>query len=304
MSRSGKKSVAMLVWILVMTGLISIVITNSIIGWAISDLNQEQQQLLRLDSQLSQTSQKLKRLNLLAQSHAHELLQRIPMEKVNPFPSKDFALLLDDLKQNDNSPEMNVLVDRLSGVIERLRALWEKAGAWRDLQQQIVFDQQHKNTLSLVRGNLNKLHDNLEILEGRQRLKEALLIRKWYASHDNAASDYAETFLHSQSSVGKRVLGEIKMELMDLARRVEILAGENQPGQLANLKDNQIKPNLERIGQLLAILYNEKILDPELMPPTVIEELQQSLFGVGYTVYKEYQTIRPGVGGLYQLTSS
>jgi signal transduction histidine kinase len=52
---------------------------------------------------------------------------------------------------------------------------------------------------------------------------------------------------------------------------------------------------------LLDILYGAQLLNPEVLPPAVLEQLKESLFGQGYAIYSEYQTIRPGQGGLYQL---
>lgn len=302
MIRKQKKPITMLVWGLVMIGLVAIVVSNSFIGLTISDLNQERQHLVQLDSQLEQTSQKVRRLNQLAQNRMHELLQLVPLKQVQSFPVEDFDLLKNGFEQTDKSPEMIAIVARMEDAVSELQRLWGKANAWRERQRQVTLDQQKKKTLSRVRRSLNQLRDGLEMLEGRQRLKEALLIRKWRNAGGRQAADHAETLLQNQSSVWKRVLAESKTELMDLARMVEALAGENEPRQLADLKDNQLKPNLERIEQLLTILYKEKLLDPLEMPPTLLKEIQEGLFGQGFEIYKEYQTIRPGNGGLYLLT--
>lgn len=301
MTQPRKKSVTMLVWGLVMVGLVAMVVTNSVIGWTISELNKERQQLMQLDSQLAQASQKLRRLNQLAQNRLRALLQLAPLAQVKEFPSHDFALLQDHFQQTDRSPEMAAIVGSMETATEQLQQLAIEAAKWRKRQQKVVADQQQKHTLSRVRNHLNQLRDSLDSLEGQQRLSDALLIRRWRKAGGATATQHAETLLGRQASAWKRVLTETRTELMDLARMVEALAGENQPGQLTDLKDNQLKPNLERIEQLLMILYREERLDPEVLPPTVLDQLQESLFGRGYAVYKEYQTIRPGQGGLYQL---
>lgn len=304
MSIPRKKSITMLVWGLVMIGLVSMVVTNSIIGWTISDLNQERRRLMQLDRQLTQTAQKLRRLNQLAQNRVRDLLQLDPVEQIKDFPSEEFALLQDHFQMSDSSPEMAAIVSSMGIATERLQQLWTQAAQWRKRQQQVVADQQQKRTLNQVRSHLNRLRDNLEILAGRQRLADALLIRRWRKAAGETASNYAKTLLSRQTSVWKRVLAETKTELMDLARMVETLAGETQPGQLTDLKDNQLKPNLERLEQLLAILYSEHLLNPKELPPTILEQLKESLFGRGYAIYNEYQTIRPGQGGLFQLARS
>ncbi len=301
MTRPRKKSVTMLVWGLVMVGLVAMVVTNSIIGWTISDLNQERQRLMQLDSQLAETSQRLRRLNQLAQNRVRDLLQLDPVVPIKDFPSEEFALLLNHFQLADRSPEMSGIVNSMASATDRLQQLWGQAADWRNRQQRVVADQQQKRTLSRVRGYLNRLRDSLESLSGQQRLSDALLIRQWRRADDETAAKYAETLLDRQASLWKRILAETKIELMDLARMVETLTGENQLGQLTDLKDNQLKPNLERVEQLLTSLYIERLLDPELLPPMVLEQLKESLFGQGYAIYNEYQTIRPGRGGLYRL---
>jgi signal transduction histidine kinase len=301
MTRPRKKSVTMLVWGLVMVGLVAMVVTNSIVGWTISDLNQERQRLMQLDSQLAETSQQLRRLNQLAQNRVRDLLQLDPVVPIKDFPNKDFAQLLEHFQLTDSSPEMSGIVNSMGRATDRLQQLWKQAADWRSRQQQLVADQQQKRTLNRVRTHLNRLRDSLESLSGQQRLTDALLIRQWRKAAGKTASKYAETLLDRQSRLLKRILAETNIELMDLARMVETLTGENQLGQLTDLKDNQLKPNLERIEQLLTLLYSEQLLSPDLLPPTVLEQLKESLFGQGYAIYNEYQTIRPGQGGLYQL---
>lgn len=296
-----KLPVTKLVWVLVMAGLLTMVVTNSFIGWTISELNQERQQLMNLDSQLAQATEQLRGVNQLAKSRIRELLQLDPTEDDQGFPGEDFARLQDHFQATDNSPEMATIVSKMGTATDQLQKRWSNAANWQRRQQQIVADQLQKRTLSLVRNLLNRLRDNLESLEGQQRLNDALLLRRWRKAADRSASKYAEALFERQSYTMKRVLTEAITELMDLARMVETLAGENNLRQLIDLKDNQLKPNLERIGQLLDILYGAKLLNPDNLPSTVLEQLKESLFGQGYAIYQEYQTIRPGKGGLYQL---
>ncbi len=302
MSRSREQSITSLVWTLVTLGLVAIVITNLFLGWTLSDLNEERQQLLEQDARLSQTSQQLRRLSQQAQNSIAGLLQFDPDEQLIPYPAVDFARLQDHFLLSDKSSEMSGIVTLIGAATGELQQLWQQASDWRSRQQRIVADQREKRTLSEVRRHLNTLRDTLESLEGQQRLSDALLLRRWRQARGSEAAELAQTLLKRQATLWKRVLNEVKIELMDLARMVESLAGEPQFEQLSDLKDNQLKPSLERIEKQLAILYHERLLDPQRLAPEVLEQLKEALFGSGYAIYTEYQTIRPGSGGLYQLT--
>ena len=301
MIRPRNLSLHKLIWVLVMAGLLTMVITNSFIGWTISELNQERQGLMTLDSQLAQATQQLRGVNQLAKSRLRERLQLDPVDEPKGFPDEDLALLLDRFQATDASPEMAAIVHRMGEATAMLRTLWDKAADWHRRQQLVLVDQLEKRTLSQVRSLLNQLRDRLESLEGEQRLEDALLLRRWRQARAGSASQYAEALFDRQSFALRRVLTETKTELMDLARMVETLAGETNLRQLTDLKDNQLKPNLERIGQLLNTLYEAQLLTPQLLSPRVLERLKEALFGAGYAIYQEYQTIRPGEGGLFQL---
>jgi signal transduction histidine kinase len=80
-------------------------------------------------------------------------------------------------------------------------------------------------------------------------------------------------------------LGEFKADLADLARIVELLNGEQHIDSLAQLKDNELRPALDRITYQLQLLQDLKI----------------ALFGKGYTEDKEHQRITVVSGGLYTL---
>ncbi len=112
--------------------------------------------------------------------------------------------------------------------------------------------------------------------------------------------DILPTLVHNRT----RAIKEVRSELSELSRLVETLAGENQLDHLADLKDNQLKPLLERLEHQLRLLAEENApAASAALAPAAIAELRNILFGRGYAVVQEYQTIRLGQGGLYRLSS-
>lgn len=298
--RDGQ-SITLLVWTLVMIGLVAGGITNGMLGWTLSGLNRERLLLMEQENRLTQASQKLRRFGQEAQSVTSGLLQLDLAPVAGDFPAEELALQVEELRNTVAAPEAADLLAEMERATTRLQELWRQASDWRSRYAEVLEDIRQKRTLNQVRDILHRLRASVETFEGRQRLQEALLLRRWRTSEGAEAAALAETLLGNQTQPWARVLNEIKTELVDLSRLVEMLAGEAQLDQLADLKDNQLKPSLERLERQLAILDSDGRLKAEDLPLKAVEELKKALFGQGYAIFKEYQTIRAGRGGLYRL---
>jgi signal transduction histidine kinase len=301
--RPGRR-VTLLVWLVVALGLVAGIVSNGLIGMTLFELNREQLRLMEQESRLEQASQRLRRLGQEAQSGIGGLLQLDLAPATIDFPAEEFARTLAEFRQPAPTPEKAALVGETEAAAGRLQELWRQAASWREKYAGVYEDNQQKRTLNRVRDNLHQLRAALETFEGHQRLQEALQLRRWRRSSGAEAASLAATLLAEQSRPWTRVLNEVKTELVDLSRLVEMLAGESQLDQLADLRDNQLKPGLERLEGQLAVLRAEGRLGARELAPAAIEALKTALFGTGYAILKEYQTVRPGAGGLFALAHS
>lgn len=295
------RRVTLLVWLVVTIGLIAGIASNGSIGVTLFELNREQLRLLEQESRLGQASQRLRQLGQQAQDGIRSQLQLDLAPEAGQFPAREFQIILAEFRQSSTMANPAGLVAETEGAVARLQALWGEAAAWRQHYAGIYTDSQQKQTLNLVREQLQQLRAELESFEGRQRLQEAQVLRSWRRSRGAEAAALAASILQSQSSPWIRLLDEIKTELVDISRLVEMLAGESQLDLLADLRDNQLKPTLERLESQLAVLRSDGRLAAESLSPPAVEALKVALFGRGYAILKQYQTIRPGEGGLYQL---
>ena len=298
--RPGRR-VTLLVWLVVALGLVAGIVSNGLIGMTLFELNREQLRLMEQESRLEQASQRLRRLGQEAQSGIRGLLQLDLAPATPDFPADEFARTLAEFRQPAPIPEKTALVGETEAAAGRLQELWQQAANWRGKYAGVYEDHQQKRTLNRVRDNLHQLRAALETFEGHQRLQEAQQFRRWRRSGDAEAATLATAILAEQSRPWTRVLNEVKTELVDLSRLVEMLAGESQLDQLADLRDNQLKPGLERLEGQLAVLRSAGQLGARELSPAAIESLKTALFGTGYAILKEYQTVRPGTGGLFQL---
>ncbi len=298
--KPGRK-IILLVWVLVMIGLLAGVLTNGLVGWTLHGLNQEREQLAEQEARLSRGAEQLRRLSRQAQTALGDLLQLDLGPVSEPFPESDLDRLQGELKNTPDIPDLDRVSNELGQRRYNLQRLWKRAVAWRADYRPVYLDNRDRQSLLQVRRQLQRLRADLEIFEGRQRLQEALTIRRWRKSAPAVAEKLAADLLSYRNQTWRRSLDGINTELVDLSRMVEILAGEDRLDQLADLKDNQLKPSLERLEHEIRRLRDAGQLGEEDLPAAAVMALNEALFGRGYTVYEQYQTIRPGEGGLYQL---
>ncbi|WP_305045564.1 ATP-binding protein [Geoalkalibacter sp.] len=298
--RDHRRTIMTLVWILASIGLLSGALTNSLVGWTLLSLNRERIQMLEQDRQLGQLAARLQRLGQEARGEIGQLLQGNDPGG-GPSSAEAFVEAVGALHGAlGDSPETAALAE-LQAASRDLAALRDRAAGWLARYQPVAADQQEKRTLGEVRLVLEEMRAAAETLEGRQRLDEAIALRRWRQAPPARSAALAEAFLREHSQRWPRVLKEIRGELGELSRLVETLAGEDQIDHLADLRDNQLKPSLERLERQLLWLAEEDERVPGLDSRRVAE-LRDLLFGRGHAIVQEYQTIRLGEGGLFRLS--
>ncbi|TYO95812.1 PAS domain S-box-containing protein [Geothermobacter ehrlichii] len=300
--KPGRK-IILLVWVLVMIGLFVGVVTNGLIGWTLHDLNQERLRLVAQERRLTRGAEQLRRLSRQAQSALGSLLQLDLGPITVPFPDRELEQLRQELEKTSGVPDIGKVNNELGQQIHSLRRIWQQAVAWRADYRPVYLDSHERKSLRQVRHLLQKLRADLEIFEGRQRLAEARKIRRWRQADPATADLISRELLGSGSQTWRRSLDAVNTELVDLSRMIEILAGEDRLDQLVDLKDNQLKPSLERLDRELRRLRSIGLTGTGELPADPVDRINEALFGRGYTIYREYQTILPGKGGLYQLVS-
>lgn len=294
--RSYGRTVTLLVWTLVTIGLASGAVTNCLVGWTLLELNRERLRLLEDDRSLNQDAARLQRLSQEARSEIAALLQG--GEGTAPESHLEFARTVRHLQEN----VADELLLELGTAAAAMREMHDQAQGWRDRFREVAADLKHKRTLGQARTALEQMRGTAETLEGQLRLEEAVLVRRWRQAPAAEAPALAAEILQRQSHGRARLLKEIRTELADLSHLVEALAGEDQLDYLADLRDNQLKPVLERLQWQVNILSTELVI-PEGLSAAAVSHLGDILFGTGHTIVAEYQTIRLGAGGLFRLAS-
>lgn len=113
----------------------------------------------------------------------------------------------------------------------------------------------------------------------RHRLRQAILLRQWRSAKREDVPQLAEKMLAEEMNQQTRVLKDVKIELADLGRLVEVLAGEDSLDHLTDLKDNKLQPTLDRLRLQMDLLREDA---PDQFPS--IDELYETIFGYLYLI--------------------
>jgi signal transduction histidine kinase/DNA-binding response OmpR family regulator len=186
------------------------------------------------------------------------------------------------LSQSTEDPSALLALNRLAEMANEMAAVEKQALAWRTQYDVNLENLSQQRTQ--VRAYVSALRNEAELQEGRRRLREAIQFKSWRIAKGEEAARLALA-LTEQALQESHGLNEFKTDLADLARVVELFNGEENVDNLTNLKDNKLRPALDRITYQLELL----------------QDLKTALFGSGFTVDEQHHRILVADGGLYTL---
>ena len=179
----------------------------------------------------------------------------------------------------------------LMGLEEALR---ERVAAWQRRHVTVHADLEGRS--ADTKAALLELREAIEKAEGQKRLRSASLFRE-LAGGGQLTKDRVDQLQNDTRNLS--ALSSLKTELSDIALYCEELVGEANPDRLVDYKDNRFMASL---GRLQRDIEHLKLSDTSVKPRFIalLEHFETKLFGAGYVVDRDHQTIVPGAGGLYK----
>jgi len=199
------------------TGLLGIITTVAVIGVTLFNVRSQRRELASLQQRLTGASDAFRRF--AAQSHwaLDATLDGLEADSDGGTARVNFQRSVQS--ELDSKPDAKVLkpLSELKTSVDRLTGLSDRANDWREQREKISGDARGKKTLQKVRDQISEL----------RRV--------------------------ANSSEGDNLSGEgiaFTARLSELARLVEVLAGEEQIEPLIELRDQQITPTLTSLASL------------------------------------------------------
>jgi two-component system sensor histidine kinase/response regulator len=266
-------------------GALGFVMVAVMMGQSGLQLNSMRTSRLRLLEQQEQLNQPTREILQRAGEARREI--QAALDENTPFAAKSGAVttlaqVARQLSRSTNDPSSLLALDRLDAVANQMAAVEKLALAWR-----VQYDDGLENLAqqrTQVRAFVAALRNEAELEDGRRRLEEAIRYKNWRASQGEEAARLA-LVLAEQARQESHGLNEYKTDLADLDRIIELFKGEQNVDNLANLKDNELRPALDRITYQFELL----------------QDLKVALFGKGFTEDEQHQKIIVTSGGLYAL---
>jgi two-component system, sensor histidine kinase and response regulator len=303
MKRSGMGSgdtgeAQAIVWkvrLLAALGLIMGAVMIGLIGSQLQSLRTARERLDKEQEELKQESSKLVKIGAEARSVINGVLD----ENVSLTGKRQAVTTFLDgvtrLLQSIDAPYAAAALQRIDASENDLNDIALRAYRWSVKFDPIWKDVSRQQSLSKVRDLITYLRAAAETREGKQRLEQAIKLKRWRAAQGEEAAQLAQSILTEQEKLQSWEVSEFKDQLAEVSRLVEVLNAEQNVDTLANLKDNRLKPAVDRLS------YDSGFLGDSLdgdMPD--VDDLKIALFGQE-SGSDSGRATDPSAGGIYNL---
>ena len=296
----GKRIIVMM-WILVGAGLLAGAITLGMFGRHLVDVKEERTRIITRGKELARDISQARDFSEDVHASIDTILRLDTVSPPHERPAEDFHTFVQEtLGIKRMKKDITLLFQDLEVLSKRYKEVWDQAVQWQKEYEGVFSDFREGRTLKDVQGPINRLRETIRSKEGKRRIHNAILYRRWREAQGPEASRLAKTLLERQVDNEIKHLDASEIELEELARFVEYLSGEEQIDNLVDIKDNELMPSLERLKRDLRNLaeYDEDFEKGDSQP---LEAIYVALFGKGYSYDQNHQTVLVGQGGLYGL---
>ena len=296
----GKRIIGMM-WILVGAGLLAGAITLAMFGRHLLDVKEERGRIIARGKELAREIYQTRELAEEVHSSIDTILRLDTVSPPHERPAEELHQFVQEtLGRKKMKKDITQLFQDLEVSTAGYKEVWDQTVQWQNEYESVFSDFREGRTLKEIQGPINRLREIIRSNEGKRRIHNALLFRRWREAHGPERSRLAQTLLERQVDNETKNLDAGETELEELALFVEYLSGEEQIDNLVDIKDNELMPRLERLKRDLRNLaeYDEDFEKGDSQP---LEAIYVALFGKEYTYDQTHQTVLVGQGGLYGL---
>lgn len=275
-NETHKTNTSTMIGLVVLLGLGACAIMFGIVTWTLSSLRADREGLDRLQADMSHMVTALDTYQIQARQDISALLSETGRKGSDSRSAKKLFVVINGYQSRAPAHAQGVTAAaaRLRGNIETVEAMRRDCQDWNTRQSRLVSE------FPVVREKVGRvlaaMRSAVASAEGRLRLARAIEVRRYHKARNGHVEKLARKIIQDIGS--QTGLAAAKTELADLASLNERLVGEDEPDHLADLRDNQFKPALNRLEGILDRLEATKML-PTGLTTTMLVELEHLLFG-------------------------
>ncbi|MDQ3199078.1 MAG: response regulator [Verrucomicrobiota bacterium] len=290
--------ISWMVRLLATVGLTTIVVLVGLVDYQMRSTRFERGKLRAEQERLYQISEDILRRSSAARSEIIAILaEGVPV--TTSYATEELAAMIGRLHGSSQPIYISEALKPFDLLSDELVRIKQRSLSWRGHREVVSRDVRAQKTMGEVRKQITDLRGMVETLEGAARLKQAIQFKRWRDATGEEAIREARSILAEEGQRGILRTGDLKRELAEVESLVERLRGEERADNLPNLKDNELKPALERLRRDTEALVESRPVQGTLARG--LAELSASIFGQGYKDDEAHQTIELGTGGLYAL---
>ncbi|WP_120497525.1 HAMP domain-containing sensor histidine kinase [Kiloniella sp. EL199] len=300
---SHVKRIKRMLWALIGLSIVIPLVANLLLGWGVASQQKQKGLLIEreriFNEDVSNINEKI-RTGIFEIERLLEASERTkPVKGIKAI--RELEVAINNLPVSENA-QLQALRNSLEDQSKQLLSVLFKAADWRGRNDRVFEDISRDVTLNDVRGRLTKIQVLINAVIGKLRLDMVLSLKEYERRKKNRSSKQAiDKIISEHKNLLSRNVGNLLTELADLQRLVEVLSGEKDYDRLSDIKDNRLKPSLERLERAIRSinlganvnnnLDNELLqLKAKLLGRTYINE-SRSKRDVGanlYSVMEEY----------------
>jgi signal transduction histidine kinase/DNA-binding response OmpR family regulator len=274
-----------ILWMVRLLGALGFVMVAVMIGQSGLQLQSIRTSRLRLQEQQDHLNRATREIVQHAEDAHQEIQAALDENKAFTGRSGAVTSLAEAARQltqsTDDQSALSAL-NRLDEAATRMVTVEKRALAWRIKEDANLPSLAQQRTQ--VRAYVATLRNEAEMQEGRRRLRLAIEFKSQQRAQGEEAARLA-LLLTDHAQLRKHGFADFRTDVADLARIVELFNAEEDVDNLTDLKDNLLRPALDRITYQFDL----------------IRDLQVALFGNGFTVDEAHLKIVVASGGLYTL---
>ena len=291
--------ISLMIWVLIAIALVvpamGIIHLTTILG----DTQSQRNHLLQVQQEEVYLLKELRSKTHAAKEELNKTLYHTRGPAVSAGQVASYLKFLEDIPQRTPQLGQDAVWGQIEGATGPLAELASDASSWREHYIQVETDLVQDISINRLQDFQQRLAAAIESAEGRWRLQEARQIRRWRGSAGPEAEGIAREILEKRGELWFPLLNELAVELNFLSTLVARLASEKSIDHLHDLKDNQIKPSMDRLEHNILILEEEGIF-PAGETLALFNDYKNAIFGHGHRIDHEYQTIE-ATGGFFRL---
>ena len=204
--------------------------------------------------------------------------------------------LVQDYRRAVSNADLMPAFDELETNINSLLSTKNKLTWWASAYSRTV--PRIAPTRKEVEAILNRILETVEKAEGQQRLDRAAKIRTLKQNQTRGAKQVDIAIISQLAE--PNVFSIIRRDVTDLVQLSERLHGISEADNLADLKDNKIRTLLARVRMNTQLSEGENSSE-KIQLYSLLDEFETAMFGQGYSIDNDHQTIILGYDGEYGL---